>query len=59
MKKNKIIEVKVLDVSEDKIKVKLPYAKIPIQMNRPFFIRRLKDGYYKLHRPDLINKIFR
>lgn len=58
MKKIEAIVVNVLEIKDEKIKVMLPFAKIPIQMNRLFFIRRLRDGYFKLHRADIISKIF-
>lgn len=56
--KNKAIEVKIIEMSNEKIIVKLPFAKIPIQMNKPFFIKRLKDGYFKLNRPDQLYSLF-
>jgi hypothetical protein len=57
--KGKAIEVKILEMTKEKLKVKLPFTNVPVQMNIPFFKTRLKAGYFKLNSPDQLFRLFR
>lgn len=58
MKKLKAIEVSILEMTKDRLTVKLPFSKVPIQMNLSFFKKRLKAGYFKLNNPGQITRLF-
>ena len=43
----KSIDIEILEMNQDFIKVKLPFLNIPIDMNYQFFNPRLENGYFK------------
>ena len=48
MDNEKQVPVDVLYWSPKYVKVKLPFVEVPIKMNRSFFNRRIRNGYFKL-----------
>ena len=48
MSNQKPIYIKVLETNLDFVKVKLPFLDVPVSMNREFFNKRLKNGYFHI-----------
>lgn len=44
----KTIDIEILEMNQDFIKVKLPFLNIPIDMNYQFFNPRLENGYFNI-----------
>ena len=44
----KSITVKIVGQSTDQITVRLPFLDVPVTMNRSFFERRVRCGYFQL-----------
>lgn len=42
----KSIIIEILESTPSYVKVKLPFVEVPIKMNYPFFLKRLKSGYF-------------
>ncbi|MFK7982542.1 MAG: hypothetical protein AB8G86_21355 [Saprospiraceae bacterium] len=49
LSRNKKIPVKILNIKDDKLKIKLPFLDIPITMNDDFFKRRVANGYFQIN----------
>jgi len=50
---DKKIPVKILNVKNDKLKVKLPFLDIPVTMNDNFFKQRVANGYFQINEKDV------
>ena len=53
------IEVQKIEAKAKKLKIELPFLSIPITMNRAFFDRRLKSGYFKIINPEVDHTFFK
>lgn len=42
------IDIEVLEKTSEFVAVKLPFLKIPVQMNHQFFKKRLESGYFRI-----------
>jgi len=42
------IDIEVLEETPEFVAVKLPFLKIPVQMNHHFFRKRLESGYFRI-----------
>ena len=45
----KSIDIEILEMNQDFIKVKLPFLNIPIDMNYQFFNQRLENVYFNIN----------
>jgi hypothetical protein len=52
------IDVEILEINDDLLKVKIPFVDIPIEMNRQFFSRRLECGYFNVSNIDTYLSFF-
>ena len=43
-----VVQVIVIEADKEKVMLKLPFVDVPVEMNRTFFQRRLRNGYYKI-----------
>lgn len=41
-------QVILIQADHEQVTLKLPFLDVPVEMNRSFFQRRLRDGYYKI-----------
>ncbi|MEL6865775.1 MAG: hypothetical protein AAFP19_15225 [Bacteroidota bacterium] len=49
------VNVKILESEENFVKVELPFVEVPVFMNREFFNKRIKSGYFNvLNREELL-----
>ena len=46
--KTKPINIEVLEVKDDKLKVRTPFLDIPIEMSQEFFHKRLECSYFNI-----------
>ncbi len=46
--KKSVIQVILIEADQEQVMLKLPFLDVPVQMNRNFFQRRLRNGYYKI-----------
>ena len=42
------INIEILEITDDQLKVKIPFIDIPVKMNHHFFYNRLDCGYFNV-----------
>jgi len=53
------VPIKILNIKENNLDIKLPFLEIPITTNYDFFKKRVAAGYFKIEEKDIAKKVSR